>query len=229
MKKVHLSARLLAAASLVKGGVCLADIGTDHAYLPITLVQRSVVPRAVAADIRPQPLMSAEKNIREAGLSDRIETRLSDGLRAFLPGEADEFVFAGMGGTLIAEKMRETPWVKDRQIHFVFQPQSRAEELREYLFANGFCIGKEVAVHEGKRFYIAFDAVYDGQVRLVKPSELFLGKLPPTEDAAEFILRQRARLLKKEEALQAGPEKETLTAILNDMDSFLKGIIDEDK
>ena len=137
---INLSERLLAAASLVKGGGILADIGTDHGYLPIHLIQSGKIVKAIAADIGKMPLENARKSVVQYELADKIELRLSDGLNSFRENEVDEIVFAGMGGTLIAEKLKETPWIKNKKLHFVFQPQSRAEELSQFLFENGFQI-----------------------------------------------------------------------------------------
>lgn len=207
---IELTPRLAAAASLVRGGGILADIGTDHGYLPAHLVMNGTVNSAIAADVRKMPLKNAENTVRAYGLSQKITLKLSDGLDSFSPGEADEFVFAGMGGTLIAELMAKAPWVKNENLHFVFQPQSRAEELREYLWQNGFEIGTELAVREGDRFYICLDAVYTGALCDFTPAETFTGKLPHNECAAEFMRRQYSRMRKKYDALiQNGETDET--------------------
>ena len=105
---INLSERLSAAASLVKGGGILADIGTDHGYLPIYLIQSGKIEKAIAADIGKMPLENARKSVVQYELADKIELRLSDGLNSFRENEVDEIVFAGMGGTLIAEKLKET-------------------------------------------------------------------------------------------------------------------------
>ncbi len=190
----NLTPRLKAAASLVRGGGILADIGTDHGYLPIYLVETGKINKAIAADIGKMPLENARKSVEQFNLTDKISLRLSDGLKSFSPDDADEFVFAGMGGTLIAEKLAETQWLKNEKYHFVFQPQSRAEELRQFLFENGFQIEKEIATHEGKRFYIALSAFYNGKKQNYTYADCFLGKLEPTEDAKHHIEKQMARL-----------------------------------
>ncbi len=197
---INLSPRLSAAASLVKGGGIVADIGTDHGYLPIYLIQSGKIEKAIAADIGKMPLENAGKSVAQYGLADKIELRLSDGLNSFQENEVDEVVFAGMGGTLIAEKLKETPWIKNENIHFVFQPQSRAEDLRGFLYSNGFEIGEEIAIHEGNRFYIAFDAFYTGKIREFTAADCFLGKLPKTEDAKIHIKKQVNRLQKRYDA-----------------------------
>ena len=94
---MELSKRLKAVADMVGTGSVLADIGTDHAYIPIWLVSRGSVPRAVAMDVNEGPLKRAQENILQNGLEEKIETRLSDGFKALAPGEADAAVIAGMG------------------------------------------------------------------------------------------------------------------------------------
>ncbi len=194
---VNLTPRLSAAASLVRGGGIIADIGTDHGYLPVYLIQSGRVKGAIAADIGKMPLQNAAKTIENYDLDNVISLRLSDGLREFSEGDADEYVFAGMGGTLIAEKLAETPWIKDSNLHFVFQPQSRAEDLRKFLFENGFSINNELAVHEGRRVYITFDATYTGEIKPFTDADCFIGKLPHTEDAHKHLSLQLTRLKEK--------------------------------
>ncbi len=219
---INLSPRLSAAASLVKGGGIVADIGTDHGYLPIYLIQSGKNERAIAADIGKMPLENAAKSVAEYDLAEKIELRLSDGLNSFRENEVDEIVFAGMGGTLIAEKLNETPWIKNKNLHFVFQPQSRAEDLREFLFLNGFEIGKEIATHEGNRFYIAFDAFYTGETRDFTVADCFLGKLPETEDAKIHIKKQVNRLQKRYDATkEVGKTDDGLFETIQKLKEFL--------
>lgn len=194
---VNLTPRLSAAASLVRGGGIIADIGTDHGYLPVYLIQSGRVKGAIAADIGKMPLQNAAKTIENYDLDNVISLRLSDGLREFSEGDADEYVFAGMGGTLIAEKLAETPWIKNSNLHFVFQPQSRAEDLRKFLFENGFSINNELAVHEGRRVYITFDATYTGEIKAFTDADCFIGKLPHTEDSHKHLSLQLTRLKEK--------------------------------
>ena len=172
IRRITLSPRLAATASLVVGGGNIADIGTDHAYLPAHLILINKIPSAIAADIRRSPLENARDTSIRYKIENKLDMRLSDGLKEIKPEEVDEIVFAGMGGTLIAEKLRECPWAKDGKHHFIFQPQSRANELREFLYSNGFTINKELAVSERDRCYIALDAYYTGEVKEYTLSEL---------------------------------------------------------
>lgn len=218
---IKLTNRLLAAASLVKGGGIVADIGTDHAYLPIYLIQNGKVDCVIAADIGKGPLENARKSVEGYCLEDKISLRLSDGLNSFKDGEVQEIVFAGMGGTLITEKLKETEWIKNGKYHFVFQPQSRAEELREYLLTEGFSINKELAVCEGRRYYVAFDAFYTGDKKSPTQAECFLGKLPNTNEAKRHIEHQLHRLEKRYESGVGGEDERTaLSETINALKDF---------
>ena len=219
---INLTPRLSAAASLIKGGGIVADIGTDHGYLPVYLIQSGKIEGAIAADIGKKPLENAARAVAQYGLSDKIALRLSDGLNAFTQNEVNEIVFAGMGGTLIAEKLKETHWVKNKDLHFVFQPQSRAEDLREFLFANGFEIGTEIATHEGDRFYIALDAVYTGAACEFTQADCFVGKLPRTADAKAHIQKQVNRLQKRYDATKViGKEDAELFTTIQKLKDFI--------
>ena len=218
---IKLTPRLSAAASLVRGGGIIADIGTDHGYLPIYLLQSGKVTGAIAADIGKMPLKNAENSILNYGLQSEITLRLSDGLREFSENEVNEIVFAGMGGTLIAEKLSEAPWIKNEKYHFVFQPQSRAEELRQFLFENGFQIEKEIATHEGRRVYIAFSAFYNGEKTEFSYADCFLGKLLPTEDAKKHIEKQISRFSDRyNSAALSEEERKTLFETINKLKEF---------
>lgn len=217
---ITLTPRLSAVASLVKGGGIIADIGTDHGYLPIYLVENNIVKGAIAADIGKEPLKNAENSVNKYELQDKIQLRLSDGLCSFTPDDADEIVFAGMGGTLIAEKLKETLWIKNEKFHFIFQPQSRAEDLREFLYSNGFEIINELATHEARRFYITFDAVYNGKLKPFNMADCFIGKLPHNEDAHKHLNAQLSRLSKKYEALKNCGGNEELKELENTIESI---------
>ncbi len=221
---INLTPRLSAVASLVRGGGIVADIGTDHGYLPIYLLQTGKVNGGIAADIGKMPLQNAAKSIEHYGLADKISLRLSDGLREFSETDADEYVFAGMGGTLIAEKLSETPWIKNGKLHFVFQPQSRAEDLRKFLYENGFSINEEVATHEGRRVYIAFDVSFSGVIEDFTYADCFIGKLPHTEDAHKHLSHQLSRLNEKYEAYTKcgkADEAEALFETIKTIEGFI--------
>ncbi len=222
--RLTLSPRLAATASLVVGGGNIVDVGTDHAYLPAYLILTNKIPSAIAADIRKSPLLNAKDTAIRYKLEKKIDLRLSDGLKEIKPEEVKEIVFAGMGGTLIAEKLRECPWAKSENHHFIFQPQSRANDLREYLYSNGFTINKEVAVRERDRYYIALDAFYTGEVKEYTLSDCFLGKLPETAEAKAYLKKQLDRYTRRYNALKKRNENvEELEKLINDLKGFIYG------
>ena len=138
MSRSELSRRLSAAFELVREGEIVADIGTDHAVLPIHLVRCGLADSAIATDINKKPLMKAAENIDAVGLSDAIELRLGNGLACISPNEVDTIVIAGMGGELIADILAAAPWLRSGSYKLILQPMSRSERLREYLAAQHF-------------------------------------------------------------------------------------------
>lgn len=145
---------------MVRRGSRVADIGTDHAYLPVYLVQAGVCPGGIAADIRSGPLDAARRTVTEAGLTDVIALRLGDGLVPVAADEADDIVIAGMGGETIVEILSAADWVKDTRLRLILQPMTRAEELRRWLLTSGFSITEERLVRDGHRLYPVLAAAY---------------------------------------------------------------------
>lgn len=155
-----MSKRLSAVAAAVRRGSRVADIGTDHAYLPVYLVKNGICPTAIAADIRSGPAAAARRTVEAAGLADRIAVRLGDGLAPVAADEADDIVIAGMGGENIAAILAAAPWIKAPHYRLILQPMSKAEVLHAYLLQNGFAITAEETVTEDGHLYIWLTAVY---------------------------------------------------------------------
>ena len=149
----YLSVRLKAVAELVSDGRCLADIGTDHAYIPIWLVKSGRISEAIAADVNRGPLQRALEHIRDNGLEDRIKLRLSDGFLALKPGEADSAVLAGMGGGLMIRILKEGAREVEHLEECILQPQSEIEKVRAFLLEEGFLFLKEDMVEEDGKYY----------------------------------------------------------------------------
>lgn len=168
-------ARLLSAVPYIKQGGRVADIGTDHAYLPIYLVNEGIADSAIAADINLGPILSARANIEAAGFSDRIETIQTDGLHGIETKAPDDILIFGMGGELIIRILQEAPWVRDARIGLILQPMSRISLLRQWLCENGFSIRDE-ALTDATRFYQTIYARYDGKGEKYTEEELLLGK-----------------------------------------------------
>ena len=150
---MQLSKRLEMLASMVTVGGRLADVGTDHAYLPIALLKSGRISAAIAMDVREGPLVRAKTHIEEAELSSYIETRLSDGLEKPMPGEADTIVIAGMGGPLINRISQAHPEVAESTGELILQPQSEIGDTRRFLAETGFEIVQEEMVVEDGKYY----------------------------------------------------------------------------
>lgn len=146
--KLELSPRLGAIAGLVPDGCgCLADIGTDHGYVPVSLLLEGRIRRAVAADIGPLPLDHARRTAEQYGVTEQLDFRLGDGLSVLEPGEAEVIVIAGMGGDAIAEILAAAPWSRAGPL-LLLQPMSKAETLRPFLPENGYAVLGERLVQD---------------------------------------------------------------------------------
>jgi len=152
LRRKQLSPRLKTILSYVVGD-CLADIGTDHAYLPIEACLDNIVKKALACDYYPGPLSKAEININRFGLNDRIETRLGFGLQPVNPGEADSAVISGMGGMRILEILQASKEVASNLKRLIVQPQHDIPAVRQYLYDEDFDIIDEILVLEKHRKY----------------------------------------------------------------------------
>lgn len=137
---IKLDERLKSAVPYLKKGGRVADVGTDHAYLPIYLVENGISSFAVASDLRKGPLERAKANVKAAGLDDRIELVPCDGLSKIEPYRPDDILLFGMGGELIVSILDAAPWVKNQAIGLILQPMSHPEILRAYLLEHGFAI-----------------------------------------------------------------------------------------
>ena len=148
-----LTERLEKIKNLVEKSNIVLDVGTDHGYVPISLINEKRASKVIAADINEGPLKNAQKNIRLAGLSKVIETRLGSGLVPLKKGEADTVIIAGMGGILIADILKESYEKAIMAEKLILQPMYSQEVLRAYLIENGFEIIKEYLVRENDKIY----------------------------------------------------------------------------
>ncbi len=149
----RLSSRLSHIAGMVRPAGTLADVGCDHAYLPICLVRRGIVRRGIALDINPGPLARARENIARFGLSGSIETRLSDGFDGISRGEADAAIIAGLGGILTVGILSRGADAARGMRQIILEPQSELSMVRRYLRENGFYIEDEDLVLEDGKYY----------------------------------------------------------------------------
>lgn len=151
---IEISQRLKLIASCVPEGSVVADIGTDHAYMPIYLIQNKLASRVIAMDVRRGPLEKAMNNISAAGVSDSIEVRLSDGLSALEPGEASVVTISGMGGKLMERIITAGKDKISSDTGLIFSPQSEIAHFREYLINEGFITDDEKMLKEDGKYYV---------------------------------------------------------------------------
>lgn len=175
MRGPELSPRLRMVGELVPAGARLADVGTDHAYLPAALILEGRIPWAVAADLRRGPLDRARATVREYGLAGRVAFRLCDGLSGIRPDEVDAVAVAGMGGETIAAILSAAPWLREREAPLILQPMSSLPDLRGWLLDNGYRIVEERLAREGDALYNAM-LVRAGEMAPLSPAELWAGK-----------------------------------------------------
>lgn len=201
---MRLDSRLSAIAELVRDNKRVADVGTDHAYLPLWLVRSGKCPYAIACDIREGPLANARKNVLAYGCRDMVDLRLCDGLSAVCGDEVDDVVIAGMGGDLISRIIAAADWLKDSKKRLVLQPMSSVEELRDYLCSAGFEIIREKVCIDGDKIYTVMLAWYNGEEFAADEMFRYIGKVDPyDEQGRRYILRQIDRLRAKAGGLKS--------------------------
>ena len=188
--------RLYTVQTLVPKGSRVADIGTDHGHLPISLVKAEISPFVIAADIKENPLSVAKSNIEKCGLKN-IETRLGDGLAAVEPNEVDCVTIAGMGGEVIEGILERCPWIKCDHYTLILQPMTGADSLRRYLVSNGYEIDEEVAVEEAGKLYCVIKSRFSGKT--AEKSEAFyrVGKLDPKKPTDKAYIEKQLKIATK--------------------------------
>ena len=223
---MSVSNRLLKIAGMIKHGSSVADIGTDHAYLPVFLVKEGIAQKAFACDIGDGPLKNARDNIERFGIKN-VFLRKGDGLSAVKPCEIDTAVIAGMGGDLIARIIDNAPWIKDAAYELILQPMTAAEELREYLLTNGFDIVLERAVSSQGRIYTVMKARFVGGSLKCSPLFLYIGRLSENmgEDELSYIKRKRRIIETLASDIGELPEQveryEMLCGVVKEIDEIL--------
>lgn len=189
---MNLSKRMEAVVSFVpQKSFGIADVGCDHAYVSIALVERGIASKVIAMDVRQGPLEIAKKNVKESGLQNEIELRLSDGLEKLVPGEVDTIIIAGMGGLLMKGILERG---RHMFVHpmptLILQPQSDISVVRSYLLERGYTIEDEnMLIDEGK-FYTVIKAkpvLLDNPVTVYDAVELEYGKCNLEHKSPVFI------------------------------------------
>lgn len=191
-----LGPRLTLCAELLRAGEPMADIGTDHGYLPIWLLKTGAAPRAIASDINSGPLEAARRHAQIYGVGDELRLVQSDGLHALDPGDAEDIVIAGMGGELILHIIRETPWLLYADKRLVLQPMSAVDKLRIGLWQLGFAVQRELAAEENGKVYSAFSVEFAGEMGDMPVLWPYMGKLEPGVQAVSAYADKTLRGLR---------------------------------
>ena len=208
MQLPKLDHRLRTAVPFVRQGAIVADVGTDHAYLPVYLTGSGQAKYAVASDINVGPIERAAQHVAEYGLTDRVKTVRADGLDGLSAYQPTDIIIFGMGGELIARILRDAPWVKNPAIRLILQPMTHIECLRHYLAEEGFRIVDEVLSRESGKIYQTVVAEFDGRSYDIDAVTAELGRFAEAKNEDEplrapFIMHRIAVL----EAAAAGKEK----------------------
>ncbi len=223
---IKIDTRLSMVASLVREGARVADIGTDHAYLLTYLIQNEICPFGIAADLRKGPLDNAKQTVIAEGVADKVELILSDGLENIKENSCDDIVLAGMGGNLIADILSKAQWIKNENINIVAQPMTHAEVLRQFFIDNGFEITKEKTATDGRHYYVAMSARYNGNVKRRGISYIYTGCLFENTDPItyNYINKMLTTLKKKHNALlSAGKQNaDNLGEIIKEIEENLE-------
>ena len=211
----EMTPRLLTAASLVCEGAVVADVGTDHAYLPIYLLSAGIAKSAVASDINAGPLSRAEANVNRFGLSHRVALRLTPGLAGIEEFSPTDILICGMGGELIASILDAAEFVRDPQIRLILQPMSSARELRLWLSQNGFTIIEERFAAEKDKLYVVLCATYSGEAYILSDVDSYAGVGTAEPLYGEWLKRQIIAIEKQVNGLaKAGKSDSELNTLL---------------
>ena len=200
-----LTPRLQQIADRIQPCACVADIGTDHAYLPVYLCMTGKAQRAIASDIRNGPIERAEATILRYDMQRQVKTRLGGGADTLKVGEADCVVIAGMGGLMIAEILKDNPEIFAQAGQILLQPMTAVFELRTYLFEHGYTILEETLAKEEEKLYHILSVTGKREERHFTEEELYFGKTlmenkPEHFDA--YIQKQRRKLTRMAEGLK---------------------------
>lgn len=227
---LHLTPRLRTLAQLVPRGARLADVGTDHAYLPAWLLERGTIPFAVGTDLRRGPLARAKETVEHWGVADRVSLRLCDGLRGVEPDEVDCVVIAGMGGETILGILSASPWAAEKTL--LVQPMSSLPDLRGGLAPLGLHIDRETLVLEGETLY-AIMALSAGAEGALTAAQRQVGRAENhTGDPLwpRYLRQEAARVRRALDGLERsrrpedGRRRQELAAALSGMETMMEAI-----
>ena len=219
--------RISALFEKIPPGAGVIDVGTDHGYLPTALAVSDYSGRIFASDIRPEPLHAAEKTAERAGVTERIEFLLCDGLALCPPDAVDTIVIAGMGGDTIVQILDEAEFCMDSRYLLILQPMTKAEVLRYWLAYNEFEILSESLVQDAGGLYQILTARFGGKT-VLNDAELFVGKTSLAEDPELYRLaleQLEKRLTKALRGMESGEEDSPRQSLYRDIEKQVKEIM----
>lgn len=213
-----LDERLSACADFVRENSILADVGTDHAYLPSQLLQSGKIKSAIAADINEKPLESAKQTIKDCLVEDKVTLKLCSGLDDIYEDEFTDLVIAGMGGELIISILSACPYIKNEKYNLVLQPMSKAYDLRKWLCENGFLIKDEKCAIANKKVYTVINASFCEKGCSKDEMFYYFGKhiLKNDEKSKQYVNKIKTSLIKKANGILSS----------NSDESYAKGILE---
>ena len=229
MQKIKLDSRLLALTKFIRKNSCAADIGTDHAFLPIYLIQQGICSNVIASDINPLPLKSAEKNITLHNVKN-ITTILSDGLDSINPGSFTELIIAGMGADTIINILKKSKWIFDSRYNLILQPMSNPHILREFLYLSGFDILNEEIVKNNHKLYVIINCKFNNSIITPSLYDCYVGKILDSESdlTPEYIKNLIKQLTIKADGIAKGKsnsdDANKYFELLNKLNEILKSI-----
>ena len=195
-RRLQLQPRLQLLADMTPAGCRLADIGTDHGYLPVWLLQRERIQSAIAADIGAEPLAHARRTAEEYGV-EGISFRLCDGLANISPEETDTVIIAGMGGETIIAILESAPWTKDGAHTLLLQPMTKAAELRRWLSVNGYTFTDERLVWDKNYLYPVLRVTGGGTPQALTERQALTGVALDNDPLYREYLTQQADKLRR--------------------------------
>lgn len=224
-----ISDRLKAIAQRVENTNTVADIGTDHAYIPIYLIQNQIAKRVIACDIKKGPAMRAMANINVNGLSDKIEVRIGDGLKPILPQEVDCIVIAGMGAKVMQAILTSGQDRISEHTKLILQPMKNVDLLRRFLYENGYTITAEGLVEDGIKIYTVIVA-QKGVSQLPEEKYYHIGKcLIENKDPLlgvylkKEIVRMKRAIVEMEKTKASHEKRQLFDYLISEYKLILKG------
>ena len=227
---MQIAGRLSKCAELVRQGAVLADIGTDHAYLPIYLLKKGRIKFAHLSDINEGPLSKAAENAEREGVTDMTALHLTSGAAALSDLGITDYCICGMGGELIAEIIGAAPALFDNSVNLILQPMTKPEVLRAFLYENGFAIRTERYVFDEGKYYVIILASFTGQRVECTDADAYFGKAEYfaeiSEDMKGYLKGRKKALEKRACGLEAGGSDSSHERyLLSELDRLSGGII----